>query len=184
MATGKTDVARGAWSADAADELERAIASVVESGGHELVDVESGGGVLRVTVERSANLDLDDLAKVSRFVSALLDERADLAPAGRYELEVSSPGVERRLRRPAHFVRARGERVAVRTVAGTPGDRRTEGMLRDCDEEAVTIVDDAAVEHRIPYKAIERAHTVFDWRAALSGGRGGPGPMATGGPAS
>ncbi|MGP8065649.1 MAG: ribosome maturation factor RimP, partial [Acidimicrobiales bacterium] len=118
MATGKTDVARGAWSADAADELERAIASVVESGGHELVDVESGGGVLRVTVERSANLDLDDLAKVSRFVSALLDERADLAPAGRYELEVSSPGVERRLRRPAHFVRARGGRVAVRTVAG------------------------------------------------------------------
>ena len=134
MATGKTDVVRGARSADAADELERAIASVVESAGHELVDVESGGGVLRVTVERDASLDLDDLAEVSRLVSALLDERADVAPAGRYELEVSSPGVERRLRRPAHFARARGGRVAVRTVAGTPGDRRTEGELRDCDD--------------------------------------------------
>ena len=184
MATGKTDVARGARSAVAADELERAIASVVESAGHELVDVESGGGVLRVTVERDASLDLDDLAEVSRLVSALLDERADVAPAGRYELEVSSPGVERRLRRPAHYARARGGRVAVRTVAGSPGDRRTEGELRDCDGESVTLVDDAGVEHRIPYAAIERAHTVFDWRAALAGGHNGPGPAATRGRAS
>ncbi|MGP8163691.1 MAG: ribosome maturation factor RimP [Acidimicrobiales bacterium] len=156
---------------DPTDELERALVAVVASCRCELVDVESAGGVLRVTVERDGGLDLDDLAGVSRAISALFDGRADLTPAGRYELEVSSPGVERRLRRQAHFAKAIGSRVAIRTVAGTPGARRFEGALRAVDEDSIAVVDDEGAEHRISYAAIDRAHTVFDWRAALAGRR-------------
>ncbi len=172
MATGR-DVARRVRPAATADELERALADVVATCGVEFIDVESAGGVLRVTVERDGDLDLDDLAEVSRAISTLLDARADLAPAGRYELEVSSPGVERRLRRPAHFSRVVGCRVAIRTLAGSPGDRRLEGLLRAAEADSITVVDDGGAEHRIPYVAIDRAHTVFDWRAALAG-RGAP----------
>ena len=185
MATGRVDVARHQRSAaDAAGRLERAIGSVVESRGHDLVDVELAGGVLRVTVERDGGLDLDELAAVSRLVGALLDERSDLAPSGRYELEVSSPGLERRLRRPAHFAKALGGRVAVRTIAGTPGERRFEGTLRAADADGITVDDDAGAEHRVPYPAIDRAHTVFDWRAALAGGRAPASSTTTGSQAS
>jgi ribosome maturation factor RimP len=185
MATGRADVARSRRSAaDTADTLERAIGSVVESRGHDLVDVELVGGVLRVTVERDGGLDLDELAEMSRLLGALLDERSDLAPSGRYELEVSSPGVERRLRRPAHFTKALGRRVAVRTIAGTPGERRFEGTLWAVDADAITVTDDGGAEHRVPYPAIDRAHTVFDWRAALAGGRAPASSATTGSQAS
>jgi len=153
----------------AADALERALDDVVRTAGARLVDVESAGGVLRVTVERDSGLDLDDLAEVSAAISAFLDAHSDLAPVGRYDLEVSSPGVERRLRRQAHFASAVGARVAIRTVAGSPGVRRIEGDLRAVDTEGITVVDDRGCEHRVSYPAIDRAHTVFDWRAALAG---------------
>jgi len=184
MSKRRADVARSGVSAtDVADDLERALSAVVGTRRHELVDLELAGGILRVTVEGGA-LDLDELAEVSRLVSAMLDDRADLAPLGRYELEVTSPGVERRLRRPAHFVRALEKRVAVRTVAGTPGERRREGTLRAADEDAIVIVDDNGAEHRVTYPAIERAHTVFDWRAALAGDRAKADRATTGSQAS
>lgn len=184
MATGRTGVAGTRRSAHEADELERALSVVVAACGGELVDVETAGGILRVTVERDGGPDLDDLAEMSRVISAWLDERTDLAPVGRYELEVSSPGVERRLRRPAHFSKAIGARVAIRTVAGTPGVRRVEGALARADEDSVTVVDDSGAEHRIAYAAIDRAHTVFDWRAALAGQRAPTDTAKTGSRAS
>jgi ribosome maturation factor RimP len=184
MATGRTGVAGRRRSAHGADEFERALSVIVAGCGGELVDVESAGGVLRVTVEGDGGPDLDDLAEMSRVISAWLDERADLAPVGRYELEVSSPGIERRLRRPAHFSKAIGSRVAIRTVASTPGARRVEGALTRADEDSVTVVDDSGAEHRIVYAAIDRAHTVFDWRAALAGRPAPTDPVKTGSRAS
>jgi ribosome maturation factor RimP len=92
--------------------------------------------------------------------------------------------LERRLRRPAHFAKALGGRVAVRTIAGTPGERRFEGTLRAADADGITVDDDAGAEHRVPYPAIDRAHTVFDWRAALAGGRAPASSTTTGSQAS
>ena len=165
--------------AEDAGELERALADVAATCGVVFVDVEAVSGVLRVTVERDGGLDLDDLAGVSSVISAFLDTRPDLAPAGRYVLEVSSPGVERRLRRQGHFFQAIGARVAIRTVAGTPGNRRVEGELCAADPAGITVVDDEGGEHRLSYAAIDRAHTVFDWRADLAGRRRPVGSVAT-----
>ena len=92
---------------------------VVRAVGLELVDVELRSGVLLVTVDRDGGVDLGALTDANRVVSSVLDE-LDPVP-GRYTLEVSSPGVERTLRRSAHFVRAVGETVTVKTLSSGSG---------------------------------------------------------------
>ena len=77
----------------------------------ELYDVEVAGRDLRVVVDRAAGLDLDRLAEATRAVSRALDDADPIA--GAYTLEVSSPGLERRLRTPQHFAGAVGEAVKV-----------------------------------------------------------------------
>jgi ribosome maturation factor RimP len=150
------------------DPLERALAAVVSGFGLEILDTEHTGRTLRVIVDSGGPLDLDRLAEVSAAVSALLDERPELAPGHGYDLEVSSPGLERRLRRAAHYARSLGQRIAVRTVATAPGDRRAEGSLVSADEEDFSIVLDDGSTRRIAYVDVDRAHTIFDWRAALA----------------
>jgi ribosome maturation factor RimP len=126
--------------------------------GLEVVDVEHSGATLRITVDRAegGGIDLETVAKASGVVSAVLD-RADPIP-GRYTLEVSSPGVERPLRTPAHFRRHVGSVVAVKTRPGTEGDRRVEGTLEAADDFGVTVG-----ARTVLYADIERAHTVFSW---------------------
>ena len=105
--------------------------------GLELVDVERRASVLLVTVDRAGGVDLDALTAANRAVSRALDE-LDPIP-GRYSLEVSSPGVERRLRTPAHFARAVGEMVAVKTRPQVPGERRLRGRLVAADDEGFEV---------------------------------------------
>lgn len=150
----------------AAEELEIVIAPVCAALGVELFDLECRPGVLQVTVERSGGLDLDALAEVSRAISSALDEADGPGPAEGYELEVTTPGLERRLRRPDHFARAIGQRVAVRTRPGTAGERRVEGELTSADSAGI-VVAAGTQDRALAYDDIERAHTVFDWRAAL-----------------
>jgi ribosome maturation factor RimP len=149
------------------DALERALAPVVGAFGLEVVDTEVAGGTLRVVVEGGQPIDLDRLAEVSAAVSSMLDERPELAPKHRYELEVSSPGLERRLRRAGHFAHAVGQRLAVRTVPGSPGDRRAEGLLMGADDEGFSLALDDGSTRRFTYAGVDRAHTIFDWKAAL-----------------
>lgn len=154
------------------DQLLRAFDAPCRQLGLQLDDVELRAGVLRVTVDRpGGGLDLDRLAELSKVLSALLDEHDELAPAGRYELEVSSPGLERRLRRPEQFRRALGTRVSVRTEAGTEGNRRLEGVLAGADERGIALRLDDGSERSLDYAAVERARTVFDWQADLAARR-------------
>lgn len=153
-------------------ETTRTIESVVASAcgplGLHLVDVELRAGTLRVTIERpGAELDLDEVAAASKAISSALDANDEVAPSDRYLLEVSTPGVERRLRRPEHYVNAIGETVAIRLVAGEEGDRRLEGSLVGVDEQGIEL-ELRAGRRRIPFGAIERAHTSFDWKKALA----------------
>jgi len=131
--------------------------------GLELYDLENAGGVVRVTITKATGLDLEDVALVTRLLSRELDH-TDPIP-GRYTLEVSSPGLERNLRRPDHFETAVGQIVAVRLHRPVAGTRRLQGTLVAVDETAVTIrLDDAALtEHRVELSQIERARTVFVW---------------------
>ena len=73
----------------------------MQAAGLEIWDVERSGATVRVLVERPGGVDLDSISQLSSAVSAILDQRDDLVPAGRYMLEVSSPGLERRLRYPS-----------------------------------------------------------------------------------
>ncbi|NLV56506.1 MAG: ribosome maturation factor RimP [Acidimicrobiales bacterium] len=145
----------------------------------DLVDVELNGGVLRLTVDRDGGLDLDAIAGITRRVSRLLDEH-DPVP-GRYTLEVSSPGVERRLRTADHFRRAVGEQVSVRTVARDDGPRRLAGELVAADDSSITVRVDGD-DHSVPLDRIERARTVFEWGPAPK--PGGPRPKSSTGKAA
>jgi ribosome maturation factor RimP len=131
----------------------------------EVIDVELAGNQLRITVDRDGGVDLDAIAEATRLVSRALDEVDPIQ--SRYTLEVSSPGVERRLRTPAHFARATGELVSVKTTATaeSPADeRRITGTLIAANGATITVRDrDSGDERTIAYDDIERARTVFEW---------------------
>jgi len=133
---------------------------VVAAADLELYDVELAGPILRVLVDKAGGVDLAVLGEVTRRVSEALDAEDPLP--GRYTLEVSSPGLERKLRTPEHFAAALGKQVRVRTVAGTEGERRVEGELTAADEGGVVLATPDG-ERRIAYDEVERARTVFEW---------------------
>lgn len=128
--------------------------------GHELYDVEMTGATVRVLVDRQGGVALDDLEQISREVSAAIDD-ADPMP-DRFYLEVSSPGLERPLRRPGHFASAVGTKVKIKTNPSVEGDRRIDGVLSAADDSGI-IVDTESGPHRLAYDEIERARTVFEW---------------------
>lgn len=145
-------------------DLEALVGPVVEAAGLELVEVsfgrQAGRRVLRVVVDQEGGVDLDTIASVSERLSRRLDVE-DFDP-GSYSLEVSSPGVERPLRRPGDFVRKVGEKVKVRTSEPLEGARTHTGMLTAADEDGVVITTEAG-ERRLPYGDIASARTVFEW---------------------
>jgi ribosome maturation factor RimP len=134
--------------------------------GLELVDVqyrpEGGRMILRLLADRpNGGVTLDELARLSRELSDVLDGH-DAVP-GRYTLECSSPGVNRPLLREAHFRRALGQRVRVRVREPIGGRRQFHGLLEGVAADGVTIRDvDAGVVY-VPFVAIERAHTEYDF---------------------
>ncbi|HVB91998.1 MAG TPA: ribosome maturation factor RimP [Acidimicrobiales bacterium] len=144
-------------------DLEGALSPLLLSCGLDLIDVELHGSEVTVFVDREGGVTLDELGQATRAVSDALDE-IDPMP-GRYTLSVSSPGLERRLRTPAHFARALGECVTVRIHAGTADVRRLTGTLADVDETGCTLVGDDLPDGsvRIAYDEVERARTVFQW---------------------
>jgi ribosome maturation factor RimP len=130
--------------------------------GVEVVDVEQLGTVLRVTVDRPGGIDLDAVTDATRLVSGLLDT-SDLL-TDRTTLEVSSPGVERPLRTPEHYRRFVGTPVVVKTVPGTDGDRRIDGILESADDEGIVVSG-----RPVQYQQIERARTRFVWPSRPTG---------------
>ncbi len=142
--------------------------------GADLYDLEQLTGTVRVLVDKPGGIDTDTLGKVTRALSSLLDE-VDTS-ADRYVLEVSSPGIERPLRLQRHFEAAIGSTVKIKTVAGTEGARRVEGVLVTADDAGFTIdLDDGS--RQFAYDEIERANIVFDWGSAgvqTANNHGGP----------
>jgi ribosome maturation factor RimP len=160
---------------------------VVEAAGLELWEVsfgrEAGRRILRVTVDRAGGderasgdqgaggnqrggVDLDTIAVTSQRLSRRLDLEG-FEQDRPYELQVSSPGLERALREPRHFERSVGQRVKVKTVVPVNGGRVHEGALVSADAEAIVIASDDG-ELRVPYDGIASARTVFEWKKAGS----------------
>ena len=140
------------------------IEPVVEASGHQLYDIQHNGGTLAVLVDGHDGIGVEELAQLSRTVSTVLDEH-DPIP-GRYTLEVSTPGVERRLRNESHFSSAIGEVVNVRTTPEPDGRRRVVGTLLSFEDGALTIDDANSGVTEIPLTQIEKARTVFEWGPA------------------
>ena len=127
--------------------------------GLEMVDVEyrreSRGMVLRLYLDRVGGVSLDDLTRVSQQLGDVLDAH-DAVP-GSYILEVSSPGINRRLRRPDHFRRYLGKRVRVRTTVPVNGRRDFVGNLESVDADGI-VLEAAGSTHPIRFVEIGRAN--------------------------
>jgi ribosome maturation factor RimP len=170
----------------AEQQIAEALRPTVQAAGLEIWDVERSGATVRVLVERPGGVDLESISQVASLISAALDQHDELVPAGRYLLEVSSPGLERRLRYPGHFARYIGEEVTVKTVEPVHETRRLRGTLTSASDDAITlrvnISPDETTEIRIPLGSVEKANTVFAWGNAQKGQKthGGPKKSAKG----
>jgi ribosome maturation factor RimP len=145
-------------------ELETPLRSLLAERGLDLYDVEFASGTLTVTVHRPGGVDVDALADANHVISTWLDEH-DPIP-GRYTLDVASPGLERRLRTPAHFAAAVGERVTLRERRTGEATRRLEGVVLASTATSVTLEEVQLGVVEVPLDAVERARTVFLWGAA------------------
>lgn len=165
---------------DTMRKIEQLIMPIVADLHLDLYDLEFHGGTLRVTVDRPAEveggLDLEVIALASRLIGRELDH--DDPMGGHYTLEVTSPGLERSLRTPAHFQRSIGKTVALRLrdivdADGERSERRLQGVLVAADDQAVTIrLNDAAMTERVvALDKIDRARTVFAWGPAPKPGK-------------
>ena len=139
--------------------------------GLELDDLElvgqGRGPVLRVTVDLDGGIGVDRLAETSRGLARLLDDDQRLQTS--YTLEVTSPGLERKLRRPGHYAKSIGREVVVKTHQEVEGERAHRGTLESVDDEACVIAVDGS-DRSISFAAIASARTVFRWEAAAKPG--------------
>jgi ribosome maturation factor RimP len=146
-------------------DAEALVRPVIEGEGLDLVDVtfgrESGRRILRITVDRDGGVDLETISLLSGKVSRRLDLEG--FEPGPYALEVTTPGIERPLRRPQDFRRAVGQRVRVKTDEGV-----LEGELRAAEDGEIRIAADEG-ELRVTLDEVAAAKTVVDWDAELKG---------------
>ena len=141
--------------------LANLIEPTIEQLGYELSDLElqlSGrDGVVRVFIDKPDGVDLSDCEIVSRQLSAILDVEDPLP--GHYTLEVSSPGLDRKLTKPKHFQRFTGETVRVKLRFPVDGRRNFRGALRAADDEKIEVEVDGE-SHSIQIATIESARLI------------------------
>jgi ribosome maturation factor RimP len=149
------------------EELTALLAPTIADLGLELVGIEfspnSGSSLLRVYIdEQERGVTIDDCERASREISALLDVNDPVA--GRYTLEVSSPGLERPLFTPEHFARFVGEQAKVNVNLPLDGRRRFRGAIRSVEGDRITL-DQDGVPIVIVHANIAKARLVPDYAA-------------------
>ncbi len=132
--------------------------------GYELVDLEYAPGrahaVVRLYIDRPEGVGIEDCERVSQEFSALLDIEDPVPMA--FTLEVSSPGLDRVLRTPAHFQRFLGERIWIELRAPRAGRRRYTGRLEALGPEGIELIVDGA-HVAVPFAEIGRARLAPQW---------------------
>ena len=140
--------------------LEESIKLAVESLGAKLYDIvtvkEHDRNIFRVLVTAENGISLDKCAEISRMISPILD--VDEPMGGEYILEVSSPGIERKLRKKEHFISSVGEKVKIKDFAM----EIYKGELISADNEKI-IVKTEFGDDEITYDSILAAATYFEW---------------------
>ena len=153
--------------ASLADELIALLEPLAGSHGLELVAAETVGGhkhqVVRVYLDRDGGIDIDAIADANEWISDALDGVSRLS--GPYTLEVSSPGIERILRKREDFARFAGEHASVQLAQPIDGRSKLTGQLVGLEGDDVVIEVDGK-EHRVAFGAIERARLKVDFDSA------------------
>jgi ribosome maturation factor RimP len=151
----------------AATEKIREIAERVgDSEGIEIVDVQLLGGgnsqLLRIYIDKPEGVSHSDCEMISQQVGTILDVE-DVVPGGRYTLEVSSPGVERKLSKPKDFQRFIGQKVKLVLREAVENQRRWEGTLTEFQDGTLTLEAAPGRMIRIPLAMVEKANLKFEW---------------------
>lgn len=140
--------------------LEQEIKKMVESCGAKLYDIETvnerGKTIYRVTITHPEGVDLQKCVEVSNLISPLLDVNPPIS--GDYNLEVSSPGVERKLKKLEHFQNSLGEKVRITTIQGDV----IEGRLEEVQDKEI-VIQTKEGERRLDFDEIASAKTYFEW---------------------
>jgi ribosome maturation factor RimP len=144
------------------NQLQQLLAPTVTALGYELVGVENirrGGHteLLRVYIDSPNGITLSDCEQVSYQISGVLDVQNPIP--GAYNLEVSSPGLDRPLFTQEHFKRFIGHQIKVRMIEAFDGRRNFTGLLQQVPNGNVVVVVDGT-EYSLPYEKIEKAHLV------------------------
>ena len=159
------------WRSEVGDRLNKMIEPVVQALGFELWGIEQftqgRNPLLRVYIDAAEGISLDDCARVSRQLSSVLDVEDPIE--GRYILEVSSPGVARKLFKLEHFSQYAGTKVSIRLKTPRAGSRNYSGKLQGIEGDEVVLRRDDE-EYLFPIETIERAKIVLD--AESFGSRG------------
>ena len=143
----------------------------------DLYDVERRNSVIRITIDTrpgsEGGISLDALSLATRLISRELDHEDPIS--SHYTLEVTSPGLERPLRTPAHFQREVGKDITVRLVGSAVSageDRRIDGKLVAADETTATVLTSTGDERTIEISAVDKARTIFEWGPKPKPGKG------------
>jgi ribosome maturation factor RimP len=146
--------------------IEEIAQRVARSEGMEVVDVEVKGGggsrLVRISIDKPAGVTHADCEMVSQQVGTLLDVE-DVVPGGRYTLEISSPGLERKLLKPEDFERFRGRKAKVTLRDAREGRRHWEGTLAGAEGGQVALETEAGTVLHFPFDQIRKANLKFEW---------------------
>jgi ribosome maturation factor RimP len=140
--------------------LDTQIAKIIEANGAALYDTEVvtefDETIFRVLVTKTGGVDLDLCANISHELSPFLDVHPPMN--GHYRLEVSSPGIERKLKKPVHFENAIGEKVKVKLATGD----KLKGILKSADKDGI-VVETKQGDESYTYGELNTSKTYFDW---------------------
>ncbi|MFC1501635.1 ribosome maturation factor RimP [Elusimicrobiota bacterium] len=140
--------------------IEKAISSVIEENNMELVDIEyrseSGKKVLRIFLDKEGGITLDDCGKMSTKVGDVLD-KSEIVPES-YVLEVSSPGLERVLKKEKDFIRFKGSRAKIMISESINGQRKFLGKIISVENGNILIDDVTKGKVSISLARVVKAH--------------------------
>ena len=139
---------------------------MAEPEGMEVVEVEVKGGgphrFVRISIDKPDGITHGDCELVSQQVGTILDVE-DVVPGGRYTLEVSSPGVERKLLKPEDYQRFQGKKAKITLRDPIEGRRNWDGTLSGYDNGQVTLETQPGKTVRFPFDQVQKAHLKFEW---------------------
>lgn len=145
-------------------EIEKIVLPIVENLGYSLYDVEyikeGAYWFLRIYIDKETGISLDDCEKVSNAVSDKLDEEDPITTP--YNLEVSSCGLEKKLREPKHFKMAIGENIEIKLYKPFEKQKEFRGILASITDNVITLnTEEKSIN--IKLDEISSAKILFDW---------------------